>query len=92
MQNVALSEPLYDQAARAAAAKGLSLETFIAEAVERSLHEEFNETMESFFTHSVISEIMDAALEARTGPNLSPDQVEAHFNAKKQSWLANQPN
>ena len=85
---VTIPDPLFDGAQRAAAANGLSLEAYFADAVQRRLQEEPGDDMAWFFTPERIAEIREAAAEARTGNNLLPEQVEAHFAAKKAAWRA----
>jgi hypothetical protein len=59
------------------------------EAVQLHLRDDADEDMTQFFTPRVIGEIREAAEEARLGNNLTPEQVEAHFVAKRNVWLAN---
>lgn len=88
---VTIPDPLFDGAQRAAVANGLSLEAYLAGAVQLRLQDEPSDDMAWFFTPERIAEIREAAAEARTGNNLAPEQVEAHFAAKKAAWLESHP-
>ena len=90
MYDVRISDSLYQQASQAAQAHHVSVEEFIAKAVLLYLQDE-DSAADAFFTPARIAEIREAQAEARTGNNLTPDQVEAHFAAKQRAWLANHP-
>jgi hypothetical protein len=88
---VSIPDPIYSGAQRAAAAGGMSIEAFLADAVQLHLQDDPNDDMAWFFTPDRIAEIREAAAEARTGNNLTPGQVEEHFAAKRAAWLKNHP-
>jgi hypothetical protein len=88
---VTIPDPLFAGAQRAAAANGLSLEAYVTDAVQLRLQDEPSDDMAWFFTPDRVMEIREAAAEARTGNNLTPEQVEAHFAAKKAAWLETHP-
>ena len=83
---ISISDPIFAGAQRAAAAAGLSVDQFVQEAVKRQLRDEPDDDFAWFFTPTRIAEIREAAAEAQGGNNLSPEQVEAHFAAKRAAW------
>jgi len=62
--------------------EGLALENFAAQAG--------SENFDHIFTPDLIAKLQAAEDEARTGNNITIEQVTAHFEMKRQAWHANQ--
>ena len=88
MFDVRIPDDIYQQAARAAQARDVSLEVFVAEAVKLHLQEE-SEDFDHLFTPEVIAELDGIVAELDAGgKSYSAAEVDAHFIAKRKEWLA----
>ena len=65
------------------------------EAVKRGLEnlaaQADSDNYDHIFTPDLIAKLEAAEAEARTGNNMTIEQVTAQFEAKRQAWLANHP-
>lgn len=82
---VSIPDPLFDGVRRAAAASGISLEAYVADAMQRRLQEDPEDDMAWFFTSERIAELREASAEARNGESIS---LEA-FRSERKEWRAN---
>jgi hypothetical protein len=85
MYDVPIPDDLYKQAAEAALAHHVSLEAFVAEAVQLRLLDTPG-SFDNLFTADVLAAIDKGAQEAREGKSLTMEQVDAHFAAKRKAW------
>jgi hypothetical protein len=86
-----IPDTLVSGAQLAAAACGLSLEAYMADALQLRLQDDPEDDMAWFFTPQRIAEIKEAQAEARTGNNISLDQYRAQAPQRRAEWLANHP-
>jgi hypothetical protein len=91
VSEIHLSNSLYRQATLAAQANHVTLDEFVAQAVEQHLDELGDTLSTAFFTPERLVEIQVAQTEARTGNNLSLDQYRAASLARRSEWEANRP-
>lgn len=87
---ITIPDPLINGAQRAAA-RGLSLDAYMANALELRLQDDPEDGMAWFFTPERIAEIKGAQAEARTGNNISIDQFRAEAKLRNAEWRANHP-
>jgi len=88
MHAVQLPDALYVEAIRAAAASGLSLEEFVADAVQ--LHIPDQENYDHRFTPEVIAHLDRIAADIDAGgKTYTSDGVDQMLFATKEAWLAN---
>jgi len=90
MYDVRIPERLYEKATQAAQANHVSLEEFVAEAVQLHLQADPG-NHDHLFTPEIIAELDAAAAEVRTGKGLTGEQVDKHLAENKAKWLANHP-
>lgn len=88
--NIQLPEPLYDEAAQAAASAGLSLEAFVLDAVQSRVEDDAG-VPDSFFTPQIMAEIDAAIVEADKGGGITMEQMRQQIAAEREAWLANRP-
>ena len=88
---VTIPDPIFNGAQRAAAASGLSLEAYVADAVQLRLQDDPEDDMTWFFTPERIAEIREAAYEARSGNHISIEQFKAERKQWRTEWLENHP-
>ena len=85
MQNVPLPDSIYAEAARAAAATGLSLELFVAEAVQLHVAEQADEAL--ILTPEQISIVRRSQDDIRSGRGMTMEQAKESLADNKASWL-----
>jgi len=91
MYTVPLPDPLYIEAQRAAAASGVSLESFIVDAVQLHLNDEPEEKRSLTLSDEQAKIIELGRADIKAGKGLTMEQVEKKLAAKKAAWLqANQ--
>ena len=81
--NIKLPDPVFDEAAREAAASGLSVEAFVADMVREGLHVADEDAP---LTPEQIAKVRRAQAEIAAGESYTEDEVEAHFARKGASW------
>lgn len=86
---ISVPDSLFKGAQGAATAKGVTVDAYMADALQKQLQNDPEDDLAWFFTPKRIAEIREAAEEARTGNNLSPEEVEAHFAQKRKEWAEN---
>jgi hypothetical protein len=91
MRAIQISDSLYVEAQRAAAASGLSIEKFVAEAVRTRLHRG-EDDLDHRFTSEVIAALDRAAAQADNGQTITFDQYDAEFKSKREAWLREHAN
>jgi len=88
MHAVQIPDPLFIEAQRAALANGMSLEEFVADAVQ--LHLPDPENFDHRFTPEVIAHLDRIAADIDSGgKTYSPLEVDEMLLATKKAWLAN---
>ena len=83
MRTVALPDSVYAEAARAAAANGVSLEAFVAEAVR--LHAEDEAPL--VLTEEQAAKVREAQASVRAGRVLTSEELKAKLAARRAEWL-----
>lgn len=91
MHTVRLPDPLYMEAHRAASANGVSIESFVADAVQLHLHDEPDGNQRVVLTAEQVNIIERGRSDIRAGKGLTMDQVERDLAAKKAEWLEANP-
>ena len=86
MHDVPIPDHLYRQATQAAEAHHVTVEAFVAEAVQLLLLDD-PENLDHLFTPRVLAAIDKGAEEAREGKSLTMAQVEEQLLAKRKAWL-----
>ena len=81
--NIKLPDPVFDEAAREAAASGLSVEEFVAGMVQEGLH---GAEADAPLTPEQIAKIREAQAEIARGDSLTDEEVKAHFARKRAAW------
>ena len=87
MYEVRIPDQIYKQAAQAADAQHMSLEEFVAEAVQLHLYEEETDEPSVQLTREQIAIIRKSQAEIKAGKGLTMDQVEKRLASKKAAWL-----
>lgn len=82
--SIQLPDPAFDEAAREAAASGLSVEEFVAEMVIDGLHGTGGDTP---LTTEQIEKVRQAQAEIARGDSLTDEEVKAHFARKRAAWI-----
>jgi len=85
---VSIPDQLYSEAQRAAAANGLSFEAYMAGLISRDV-DSSGVNDDNVFTPEVVAEIRAAAVEARTGNNITLDQFRAEAKLRNAKWQGN---
>ena len=88
MHDVPLSERLYRRAAQAALESRVSLEAYVAEAVEVYLRGG-DDAHDHLFTPEVLAAIDKGGEEAKEGKGLTDEAVGRHFAERRKAWLEN---
>ena len=86
MHAISLPDPLYSEAEHAAAASGLSVESFVVEAVRLYL-DGGQDNLDHRFTPDVIAALDRAAAQADAGEVLTFEQYDREFQEKRDGWL-----
>jgi predicted transcriptional regulator len=90
MHHVQIPDPLYVELQRAAEANGVTVESFVREAVQLYLHEK-PETGSIQLTPRQVAIIRKGQAEIKAGKFLTSEQVKAELNADKAAWLQANP-
>ena len=90
MRSVALSDPMYDEAARAAAARGQSLEEFVAEAVRLHANDEEDEAP-LVLTPEQIAKVRKAQEDVRAGRVFTLEESRERLAKVQAEWLEANP-
>lgn len=85
MHAVPLSDSLFERAQLAAAASGLSLEHFVAEAIQVHLMDDAGE-LSSRFTPGVISALDRAASQADSGQMMTFGEYQERERSAREQW------
>ncbi len=88
---VSIPDPLFNGAQRAAAARGLTLEAYMADALELRLQDDPEDDMAWFFTPQRLGEIKEAQAEVARGESISVEQFKAERQQWRREWLENHP-
>lgn len=92
MQHVAIPDPLYAEAQRAAEAHGVSFERFVSEAIRLHIYDDLDEPGALELTDEQASMVRRTQLKVREGRYLSLSGAEERQTAARTAWLkANQP-
>ena len=91
MNAISLPDRLYIEAQRAATASGLSVETFVAQAVSLHLQDD-PQNFDHRFTPEVVASLDRAAAQADLGPVMTFEQYELEFQPKRDAWLKERAN
>jgi hypothetical protein len=81
--SIQLPDPVFDEAAREAAASGRSVEQFVAEIVRDGLYRMHEDAP---LTPEQIEKVRQAQAEIAQGDSLTAEEVEAHFARKLTAW------
>ena len=82
-----IPEPLYAEYAQAAAASGQSIEAVLLDKIADA---HADELPASFWTPERMAEMEAAQAEIEAGDFFTPEQVRAHFAAKRAAWAQSQ--
>ena len=85
MQQVSIHDSLYSEASRAAKAQSLTLEEFVAQALELKL-EQAPETAPFIFTPAMLKELDESAAEIQTGNFVLEADLDAALEKTKREW------
>jgi hypothetical protein len=91
MHQIEISDHLYSEASRKAAASGLSIERFVAEAVRLHLHDDLTPTEPVRLTNAQIAILRQAEADIDAGLGFTMKQVEDHLEPKKAEWRKANP-
>jgi hypothetical protein len=91
MHNVQLSDQLFIEAQRKAAAAGMSVERFVADAVLLHLHDDLGDQPSVTLTPEQIAIVRKSQEEIKSGKGLTMEQVEQRLAANKAAWLKTRP-
>ena len=83
---IALPESLYAEVVQAAKEKGVSLELFVSEALQRYMD---SESPSLVLTESQSETIRKSQQELKEGKGQTTEQVRENLEKKKQEWLQN---
>jgi hypothetical protein len=84
---ITIPDQLYGQAKQAAQISGLSVESFVLEAVQLHLDEEDDSVIQRMFTPERLALIAEAKSEMDAGLKLTPEQAREDFAKKKADWI-----
>jgi hypothetical protein len=87
MAQIELSDQLFAEAQRKAAAVGMSVDRFVADAVQLHLHEALDDTRSISLTSEQVATIRQSQAEIKSGKGLTMEQVDQQLAAKRAAWL-----
>ena len=87
MRTVALPDPVYAEAERAAAARGQSVEDYVVEVVRQCAEDEAPLVL----TPEQIEKVRAAQESVRAGRTLTLEEFDARFAERREAWLKAHP-
>lgn len=90
MPNVALSEDLYRKAAQVADASGMSVDEYVAHALQAEFEDE-REAEPLMLTPEQTEGVRRGLEDVRAGRVLTIEEAERHMEQRKAAWLAEHP-
>ena len=91
MHTIPLPDPLYIEAQRAATACGMSIESFIVEAVRLHLDDDLHEENIVVLAPEQVAIVRRGQSDIKAGRGATMEQAEQRLAAKKAAWLQTNP-